>query len=155
MCVAMGCLHFRLQFNRNICFAAYLVEQVMRHAAFQRSAAYDERYFARVIGEVDGGLAGRISGANEMNIETLSSAHLAARRTVVDAFANELVQALDGEPTPRDPSRKNESPRPHHFIAVKKHFARRRVYSSDRAGHKNFRAQPLGLLQRTACEFIA
>ena len=136
MCVTMGCLHFGLQCNRNIRFAAYLVDQVMRHAAFQRSATYDERHFACVIGEVDGGLAGRIPSANEMNIETLSSAHLAARRAVVDAFANELVQALDGEPTPRDPCRKNESPRPHHLIAIKKHFARRRVYASDRAGHR-------------------
>ena len=90
-----------------------------------------------------------------MNIETLSSAHLTARRAVVDAFANELVQALDGEATPRDPRRENESPRPHDLIAVKKHFARRRVYASDRAGHENFRAKSFGLLQRTACELIA
>src|SRR5580693_6393254 len=126
----------------------------MRHAVFQRSATYNERHVACVIGEVDSGLAGRIPGTNEMNIETLSRAHLAARRAVVDAFANKLVQALDGEPTPRDPCRKNESTRLHDLVPVKKHFTRRRVYARDRTGHKNLRSQPLGLLQRAACKLI-
>src|SRR5260370_7690590 len=89
-----------------------------------------------------------------MNIETLGSGHLAARRAVVDAFANELVQALDGEPTPRDPCRKNESTRLHDLIPVKKHFTRRRVYARDRTRHKHLRSQPFGLLQRAACKLI-
>src|SRR5712672_2628290 len=90
-----------------------------------------------------------------MNVETLSSAHFAARRSVVDALANELVEAFDGEATPGDACRKNEGPCPQNLVAVEKHLTRRRVDALDRAGNKNFRAKSLGLLQRAACKLIA
>ena len=73
----------------------------------------------------------------------------------VRTFANELVESVDGETTPCDAGRQNESPCPHHLIAVQKHFARRGVDTRDRTGYKNFCPQPLRLLQRTACELIA
>src|SRR6185369_4878844 len=103
-------------------------------------------------GEVESRLTGRVPCPNEMNIETLGGAHFAARSTVVDSFADELVQALDGQPTPRDPRRKNDGFCSYNLIAVEDHLACRRVYPTDRPGHKDFGPQPLGLLQCPACE---
>src|SRR5712671_3443177 len=127
----------------------------MRHAAFERRAAHEERHLARMIGEMYRRLAGRISGANEMDVETLRGTHFAARGPVVDTLADKSVETLNAEAPPRDTCGKNKGPRPHDLVAIEKRFTRRRIDARDRPGYKNFRAESLGLLQRAACKLIA
>ena len=99
MSIAVRCvspcaaLHFRPQLNRHVRFAAELLDQVVGHALFQGIAADDERHRARMIGKVQRRLAGRVSGADEVDVESVRRARFAARGAVVDALADEPIEA--------------------------------------------------------------
>src|SRR5262245_24097426 len=155
MRVAVNGLYLRLQFDRDIRLPMNLIDQIMRHAVFERRASNEERHPSRMIGEVDCRLACRISSADEMDVETLRGTHFAARCPVVDTLADESVEPLGAEASPRDTCGEDEGPRPHDLAAVEKHFTRRRIDALDRPGHDDFRTQPPGLLQRAARQLIA
>ena len=48
----------------------------------------------------------------------MGSARFAACRAIVDAFADEPIEAIDREPTPCDAGRENEGPRPDDIAAI-------------------------------------
>ena len=54
-------------------------------------------------------------------------ARLAARGAVVDALADQPVEAVDRQPPPRHAGGEDDGPRPHDVAAVEEHLARRRV----------------------------
>ena len=48
----------------------------------------------------------------------MGGARFAACRAIVDAFADEPIEAIDREATPRDAGGKNEGPRPDDIVAI-------------------------------------
>jgi len=79
-------------------------------------------------------LTRRISGADEVDVESLRDDRLAPCRAVVDAFSDEPVDVLDGEPTPRDAAREDQRPRPNALapVPIEKDLARRRIDAGGR-----------------------
>jgi hypothetical protein len=88
-------VYLRPQLNRHVRLRAQLLDQIVGHAFFQGIAAHQEGDPARMIGKVQRRLAGRVSGADEENVEPVRGAGLAARGAVVDALADEPVEAVD------------------------------------------------------------
>ena len=85
-------------------------------------------------------LTGGISGAYEIEVEPVGRACFTARRSVVDALADEPIEAVDREAAPCDASGKNDGPRPDNFLAIKENLARRRIDAIDGTRDQNFRA---------------
>ena len=79
---------------------------------------------ACMIGKVQGGLAGGVSGTDEVDVESVGGARFAARRAVVDALADQPVEAVDREATPRDAGGKNDGPRPDDVVAIEVNLTR-------------------------------
>ena len=69
--------------------AAHLVDEVLRHALLERVAAAHDRDGARVAGEEERGLTGRVARADDADVEPVRVGRLAARRAVVDALADQ------------------------------------------------------------------
>src|SRR6185369_4097106 len=88
---------FRAQPNRDVRLPAQLIDEVARHAFFQRVATHQEGDAARMVGEVERRLAGRVARADEVEVEPVARTGLAARRTIVDALSDQSVEAFDGE----------------------------------------------------------
>ena len=108
-----------------------------------------------MIGKVQRRLAGRVSGADEVDVEPVRGARFAARGAVVDALADEPIEAVDREAAPRDAGGENDRSRPDDIVAVEGDFARRRIDAGDRARDQDFRAEPPRLLQRAARKLVA
>jgi hypothetical protein len=85
----------------------------------------------------------------------MSGAHFATRGPIVDALADEPIEAVNGETPPRDTSGKNESPCPDDVATVERYFARRRVDAGDRARDRNFRPKSPCLLECATRKFVA
>lgn len=105
-----------------------------------------------MIGKVQSSLSRGVPGADEIYVESMRGASFASRRTVVDAFADEPIEAVDRETAPRDASREYHGPRPHDVVAIEMNLARFRIEPSDIARDQNLAPQPPGLLQCTADE---
>src|SRR5215471_9097412 len=108
-----------------------------------------------MIGEMESCLTRRVSGANEVNVEAMRRACLAACCSIVDAFTDEAVEAVHREAAPGDPRRENHGSRTNDVIAVQKHFSRSRINARDCARHQNLRPEPARLLQGPPRELIA
>ena len=141
--------------DRHVRLSTELLNQVARHALLQGIATDDERNPARMIGEVQSGLAGRVSATDEVDVESMGSARFAACRAIVDTFADKPIEAVDREAAPRDASGKNDRPRPDDIVAIEVNLTRFRIEASDRARDQNFRPEPPCLLQCAARELVA
>jgi hypothetical protein len=109
-----------------------------------------------MIGEVQRRLPGRISGADEENVEAMHGARFAALGAVVDALADEPIKAVDRQAPPRDAGCQNDRSCAHHVAAaVESDFARRRIDAGDQARDQDFRAEPTRLLERAAGKLVA
>src|SRR5262249_30286223 len=100
-------------------------------------------------------LSGRIAGTDEMHVKSMRGARLAARRPVVDAFADQPLESLDGQPAPGDATGQNDGPRLDRFPAVEKDLASCRIEPRHGAGHDDLAAETPRLAQRAARELIA
>src|SRR5262249_59924250 len=82
-------------------------------------------------------------------------ARLAACRSIVDAFANEAVEAVDREAAPGDARGENDRARPDDITPIEKNLSRLRIDARDGARDQNLRPQSARLLQGPARELIA
>ena len=85
----------------------------------------------------------------------MRGAGLAARGAVVDALADQPIEAVDREAPPGDAGRENERSRADDVAAVEEHLARRRIDAGDRARDQDLRPEPPRLLQRAAGQLVA
>ena len=119
-------------------------------------AAAEDRHAARVGGEEQRRLPGRVAGADDVDVEAVRVRRLAARRAVGDALAGEPVEALDRELPPGDAAGEDDRPRAQDVAAVEVHLARRRRRSASiDARDEDLGAEPPRLLQRAARELVA
>ena len=132
-----------------------LLDQVVRHGLVQGLAAHDQGHLARMVGEVERRLTGRVAGADEVDVEPVRGAHFAARGAVVDALADQPIEAVDGEATPRDAGGEDQRSRADDVAAVEEHFARRRIDARDGARDQDLRPEPPRLLERATGELVA
>src|SRR4030095_1219569 len=121
-----------MQLDLHVRFSAELLDQVARHALFQGVAADDERHRAGVTGKVQSGLAGRVSGADQMDVESVGGARFAPCRAVVDALADEPIEAVDREATPGDAGSENDGSCPDDVAAAEVDLTRFRIHWGDR-----------------------
>src|SRR5262249_1973024 len=108
-----------------------------------------------IVSEVQGSLAGGISGTDEVKVQSAARARFAACRAVVDTFTDETIEALDRQAAPGDTGRKNQRPGADHVASIEKNFTRRRIASCDRAGRQNPRSAAPRPLRRPARQFVA
>ena len=101
-----------------------LVDEVARHALLERLAPAEDRHAAGVAGEEQRGLAGRVPGADDVDVEAVRVRRLAARRAVEDPLPGELVEAVDVELSPRDAAGEDDRPRAQDVAAVEMDLAR-------------------------------
>ena len=97
---------------------ADLVDQILRHALFQRAAAHHQGHGAGVVGEEHRRLAGGVAGADQVDVLALGDAGLAAGGAVVDALADQPVEALDGDPAPVDAGGEDDGAGVDRLVAV-------------------------------------
>ena len=82
--------------DRDVVDRRDLLDQVVRHRLLQRGAAHQDGHRPGVPGEVDGGLAGRVGAADDVDVLAGAVGRLGQGRAVVDAAAGELVDAGRG-----------------------------------------------------------
>jgi hypothetical protein len=153
--VAVHGLDFGAKLDRDVRFGPKLLDQVLGHARLNRVAADDQRHEARVIGEMQRRLAGRVAGTNQIDIQAMGAAGLAAGRSIIDALADEPIEAVNGEPPPCHARCKDKSARPDRIGAVEKHLMRRWIDAGDGTCDQDLGAQPPGLLERAARQLVA
>src|SRR4030095_6366907 len=90
-----------------------------------------------------------------MEVEPVGGARFAACRAIVDALADQPIEAVDRQTTPRDPSGKNDGPRPDDIVAIEDNLSRRRIDASTRARDQYLRPEPPGLLECAARKLVA
>ena len=149
--VAMRGDDFRARPNAHVRLGPELLDQIARHAPFQRITAHEQRHRARMIGKEQGGLAGGISRPDEVDVEAVRGAGFAARRAVVDALADQPIKPVDRESAPRYARGKDDGPAPHDVVAIEANLTRRRIESGHGARDQYLRPKPPCLLERAAC----
>ena len=85
----------------------------------------------------------------------MRGARFAARSPIVDAFADEPVEAVDGEPTPADAGGENEGSCPQDLVPIQEDFALYRIDTADGARDEDFSAKTFRLLEGPACKLVA
>ena len=80
-----------------------LLDEVVGHRAFQRGPADEHRHRARVPGQVDGGLAGRVGAADDEHVLPGAGRRLGQGGPVVDAAAGQFLNAGRGQLPVGDP----------------------------------------------------
>ena len=93
--------------------------------------------------------------ADQMDVEALGYPGFAAGGAIIDALADEPVEPVDGQTTPRHAGRDDDRPGVQGFVAVEEDSARFRVDADGLPGYQNLGAQALGLAKGTAGEFVA
>ena len=71
-----------------------------------------------MIGEIQGGLTGRIATADEENVKTMRTSGIAARGTIMDTLTGKPVTALYIEPPPADACREDNCPRLNDVVPI-------------------------------------
>ena len=122
-----------------------LVDQVARHARLQRLAAPEDGHAARMVGEEDRRLSGRVAGADDVDVEAVGAGRLAARRAVGDALPDEPVEALDRKPPPGDATGEDDRPRAQDITAVEVDLMGRGFDPGDRPRDEDLRARAFAL----------
>ena len=103
---------------------------------------------AGVAGEEQRGLTGRVAGADDVDVEPVRVGRLAAGRAVVDALADQPVDARDREVPPGHAGGEDDRARAQLVAAVEVDLSRARVDAGDRARDQDLRAQAARLLER-------
>src|SRR5271156_4519220 len=103
-----------------------------------------------MIGEEHRGLAGRVSGADQMHVEPLSDARFATRRPVEYAFAEQPVEPVHRQAPPTHSRRDDDGARMQRLLVVEDDAAGLRIDADDLAGDDKLRSQALGLPMRAA-----
>ena len=106
-------------------------------------------------GEEQSGLAGRVSGSDDVHVEPMGTRRVAAGRPVRDALADEALEAVDVQVPPRDAAREDDRPRLQHVSFVQVDAPRGGVDPLDRARDEDLGSEPPGLLERPACQLVA
>ena len=114
-----------------------------------------QRDALRVRGEEERGLAGRVAGADDVDVLAVDVARLAARRAVEEALAREPLEARDRQLAPGDAAGEDDRLRADHVAAVEVDLLGGRVDPLELAGHEDLGAEPAGLLERAAGELVA
>ena len=143
------------QRRSNVRLGANLIDQILRHALFERVGAHDQGHVSRMVGEKHRSLAGRISGADEMHVEPLRDARFAARRAIEDPLAEQAVEAVRIQAAPAHAGRDDDGARLQNLVVVEDDAAAVRIEADDLARDENLRAQALGLPKRPARELRA
>ena len=78
--LAVRRLHLAVQADGDVGLAGDLLDQIARHALLERVAAHQQRHLARVVGEVQRRLAGRVAGADEVHVLPVRSTRLRCAR---------------------------------------------------------------------------
>ena len=110
---------------------------------------------SRVRGEEDRGLAGRVAGADDVDVQAVGVRGLAPRGAVEDALSGEPVEAFDRQPTPRDAAGEDDRARLQHVAGLEMDLTGLGVDSGDRSRHEDLGAEPPRLLQRTTRQLVA
>ncbi len=134
MIVGLYSYDFRIQPYRDVRFPAQLLHQVVRHAFFQCIAANNERHLSSVVREKQRSLPGRITCTDQVNVLPMSGIHFAARRTIVDALADQRIEPIDRQAAPRDTTGKNDGVCADHLVAIEKYLSRDRIDTRHRTG---------------------
>ena len=82
-----------------------------------------------------------------------TSRRLAARRAVIDTFANEPIHSLDRHAPPGDASGKDNGACPDEVTAIEKDFAGNRLDTSNGAGHQDLCPKPSRLPESAGLTF--
>ena len=118
-------------------------------------AADDDRHRVCVLRELQRRLAGRVAGADDVDVEAMHARGVALRGTVEHALPDEAVEPLDREPPPADTARKDDRARREDVTRLEAHPTRSRVDLRDRLGHEDLCAEALRLLERAGRELVA
>src|SRR5215210_2608455 len=100
------------------------------------------------------GLACRVPGPDDVDVEAVDVRRLAASRAVKDPLAAEAVESLDRQTPPRDTAGEDDRLRAQKVTAVEVDVTVLRVDPRDRAGDEDLRAEATRLLQRPARELL-
>src|SRR6185437_15032899 len=101
------------------------------------------------------GLACRVPRTDEMDVCTMRGARLAARRSVIDTLADQPIDPVDFETTPRDPRRENDRSGADDVVAIEQDPPGLRIDPLDRTRNDRFRPQSFRLLERADRELLA
>jgi hypothetical protein len=82
-----------------------------------------------------------------VDVESVGGARFAARRAIVDALADQPIEAVDRQATPRYASGKNDGPPPDNIVAIEANLPRCRIDTSNRARDQYLRPEPPCLLE--------
>src|SRR4029077_8067132 len=143
------------QLHLDVRFSLQLLDQVVRHGLVQGLAPDDQGHLACMVGAIEGRLTGRVPGADEVDVESMRGAHLAARGAIADTLADEPIESVDGEAPPRDAGGENERSCPDDVATVEKHFARRRIDARDGARDQDLRSEAPRLLECATGQLVA
>ena len=136
--------------------ALELVDQVARHRGGEALAADQDRHAARVVGEEDRRLTGRVAAADEDDVAALHRCRLGAGRSVEDPDAGERVEPVGIERAVGDAARQDQRAGPERAAAVELHrvaVAGRRD-ALDAARHDDLGSQPHRLLAGARGEVV-
>ena len=132
-----------------------LLDEVARHALLERLAAVEDRHAPGVGREEHRRLAGRVAGADDVDVEAVGVRRFAACGAVEDALAGEAVETLDRQLPPGDAAGEDDRPRPQDVAAVEVHLTGRGVDARDRPRDEDLGAEPARLLERAARQLVA
>jgi hypothetical protein len=104
--------------DRDVRPLADLGDQVLRHLVAQGVAAHQERHLLGVPGEVEGGLAGGVSGADDGHPASAHGSRLGRGGAVEDAPPDQRLQPFGAQPSPRDAHREDHRSR-HHLLSIR------------------------------------
>lgn len=85
----------------------------------------------------------------------MRGARFAARSPIVDAFADQPIEAVDFEPAPADAGCENEGSCPQDLAPIQEDFARYWIDTTDGTGDEDFGSKPFRLLQCAIGKLVA
>src|SRR6476469_4745192 len=152
--VAVHARNFRAEQDLDVRLAPDLVHEVLGHALLERVATADDRHGAGVVGEEEGRLAGRIAGADDVDVEAVGAGCLAAGSAVVDALAHQRIDAGAGEVAPGHARSQDDRAAAQLVASVELDGPRARIELGDRARDQDLCAEAARLLQRALAELV-
>ena len=152
--VAVHGRHLGSEHHRDARPRRHLVDEVARHALFERVATAEDRHASGVVGEEQRRLPCRVARTDDMDVQPVGVRRLAARRAVRDALPDEPIEALDRQVPPRHAAGEHDRPGLQDVAVVEVHMAPRGIDARDRPGHDDFGAEPPRLLQRPGRQLV-
>src|SRR5262249_13597369 len=131
-----------------------LIDEIARHALTKSLAPAENRHAARVAGEEQRSLSGRVPRADDVNVQTVAGPGFAANSPVGDSLAGEPVEAVEAHAPPGDTAREDDRSRAKHVSAVEVDLLPRGIDARDLPGDEDLRAESPCLLERTTRELV-